>query len=58
MDSHEARMVLRTSVGNTADIARDVILADIHEILERMDEQMRCADHLETADKLASRGDT
>ena len=34
MDSHEARALLRSRNGNTNEIARDWILADIHEWME------------------------
>lgn len=56
MDSCEARLLLRTSAWpgyhQLENEAMGVLLADIHEILERIGEQMQHADYLETATKL------
>lgn len=58
VDSYEARLLLRTSAWpgyhQLENEAVGVLLADIHEILERMEEHIQHADHLKTADNLSN----
>ena len=52
VDSHQAKALLRDLSTEKARHARDMLLCEIHEMLERIDTQMKHTDYLETVGEL------